>query len=338
MAVAEAMMTDHFVDVEAAAYDIPATVYADLCAPYQALTPLSIPGASTHVQTQVYAVGHVLCTDTVVPPCSTRLRKDHIQNFGHTVTVDRLLCGESHGMTGEECYIQRPGEINFGDQKIWTSINSALRWQGVTLPKEMLGYDAGDIVPEIDVFPNRQIGEILFAEWDALFNALQGRGRPLTQSVLDRFVTCLKIALGLSPQREDIRAHARDALMRQIQRYIERHLGSEELSAGQILRQFGVSRASLYRMFEESGGVRTYITERRAVRAVLDMWDAGGQRGAATAAADRWGFSSGPNFNRVVNRMFGGTPGSLFQSPIPAASTPIAQDTLYMRTHRASRS
>ncbi|MEM6652954.1 MAG: hypothetical protein AAF582_10155, partial [Pseudomonadota bacterium] len=86
MAVAEAMIADHFVEVESAAYDIPATVYADLCAPYQALTPLSIPGTSPQCRVRAWSVGHVLCSDTVLPPSSTQLRKDHIQNFGHTVT------------------------------------------------------------------------------------------------------------------------------------------------------------------------------------------------------------------------------------------------------------
>ncbi|MEO1303489.1 MAG: hypothetical protein AAFV37_00845 [Pseudomonadota bacterium] len=338
MVVAEAMILDDFVDVETAAYDIPVTVYADLSAPYQALTPLSIPSVSTECQIRAWSIGHIFCTDNVIPPTSTHLRADHLQNFGHTISVERLLYGESRGVSGDDCFIARPDEIEFGDQRLWTSINSAMRVQSVTLPKEMLGYDAGDVLPEAVATPTTRIGEMIFAEWDALFGALNGHGRPLKQSTIDRFITCLKIALGISPQREDIRAHARDALMRQIQRYIERHLGSEDLSAGRILREFGVSRASLYRMFEQMGGVRSYITERRAVRAVLDIWGAGGRRGAAREAADRWGFSSGPNFNRVINRMFGGTPGGLFQSPIPAPSMPIAQDTLYMRTHRASRS
>ncbi|MEM1147747.1 MAG: AraC family transcriptional regulator [Pseudomonadota bacterium] len=333
----EAMLTDHFVEVETAAHDIPATVYADLCAPYQALTPLNVPAVSSQCRVRAWRVGHMLCNDTILPPSALQLRAEHLQNFGHTVTVDRLLFGESHGISGEESYLQRPGTIEFGDQKIWTSLNSAIRSQGVTLPKEMLGYDAGDLLPEAVVTPNTQIGEILFAEWDALFRSLHGQGPALTQSTMDRFISCLKIALGVSPQCEDVRAHARKALMRQIQRYIERHLGSEDLSAGRVLREFGVSRASLYRMFEQMGGVRSYITERRAVRAVLDMWGAGSRRGAARAAAERWGFSSAPNFNRVVNRMFGGNPSGLFQSPIPAPSTPIAQDSLYMRTHRASR-
>ncbi|MEM9842024.1 MAG: helix-turn-helix domain-containing protein, partial [Pseudomonadota bacterium] len=74
------------------------------------------------------------------------------------------------------------------------------------------------------------------------------------------------------------------------------------------------SRAGLYRMFEQQGGVRHYITERRAVRAVLELSQGAQTRGAVQDAADRWGFSSGPNFNRVIKRMFGVTPGALLEA------------------------
>lgn len=50
-------------------------------------------------------------------------------------------------------------------------------------------------------------------------------------------------------------------------------------------------------------------------RAVLEIADSAGTRGAVSAAADRWGFSSSANFNRAVREKFDVSPGMLVQLP-----------------------
>ncbi len=121
----------------------------------------------------------------------------------------------------------------------------------------------------------------------------------------------MKIALGVNPQREDVRAHAREALFRHICRFIETHLEHPDLSAKMILNQFGVSRATLYRMFEPLDGVRNYVTYRRAMCALYFISQNQGQRGVVQEACERWGFSSPANFNRTIQRLFGNSPKAL---------------------------
>ena len=183
--------------------------------------------------------------------------------------------------------------------------------------------------------PSSVLGKIIFGEWESLFQHLHRNGRHLSRESLDRFLACLKIALGTPAQREDVRAQAREALYREICRYVERNLGDPDLTASSILRDFGVSRAGLYRMFEPQGGVRHYITERRAIRAVLELSKGVQTRGAVQAAADRWGFSTGPNFNRVITRMFGASPGALFQS-VPRISQPPRGDQELLSNYLAT--
>lgn len=73
---------------------------------------------------------------------------------------------------------------------------------------------------------------------------------------LQRLISCLKVAIHSPDQDGDIRRQARDAVADLIYAFIERHLDSPDLSIGFILKNFGVSRASLYRIFEAKGGVR----------------------------------------------------------------------------------
>jgi AraC-like DNA-binding protein len=67
-------------------------------------------------------------------------------------------------------------------------------------------------------------------------------------------------------------------------------------------------------MFEDKGGVRNYITERRALRAILDIANAPHRRGQISMAAADWGFSTMPNFNRAIKRLYGAPPSALFRT------------------------
>ena len=112
-----------------------------------------------------------------------------------------------------------------------------------------------------------------------------------------------------------MRKHARDAIFRQICRYIEQNLEDPNLSTRLLLDQFGVSRATLYRMFEPLGGVRNYVTERRAAAALFFISNNDGGRGFVQAACERFGFSSPANFNRTIQRLFGNSPKALLRGP-----------------------
>ena len=102
------------------------------------------------------------------------------------------------------------------------------------------------------------------------------------------------------------------AIANTIRRFIEQNLDSPELDVDLILKQFGVSRASLYRIFESANGVRQYISNRRLHRAVVELSEAPMERGRVGSIAEKWNFSSAGNFNRAVRREFDITPGNLF--------------------------
>lgn len=177
-----------------------------------------------------------------------------------------------------------------------------------------LGYNPDLHPPNLAISRQSTIGQMVHACMDNLFRPLVDKQSALRESAVDKFIACLKIALGAPPERGDVRNHARAALFDLICQHIEKNLGSPDLSTASILRDFGVSRASLYRMFEEFRGVRNYIKDRRVVRAMIEISRRPEARGAISRAADRWGFSSHANFNRSVHRLYGRTPSAAFAS------------------------
>jgi AraC-like DNA-binding protein len=56
-----------------------------------------------------------------------------------------------------------------------------------------------------------------------------------------------------------------------VSRYIEANLGARDLGVDKLARTFGLSRASLYRLFEPVGGVASYIRTRRLARARQEL-------------------------------------------------------------------
>jgi AraC-like DNA-binding protein len=93
-----------------------------------------------------------------------------------------------------------------------------------------------------------------------------------------------------------------------ITRFIEANLTSRELGIENIMRAFGLSRASLYRLFEPVGGVACYIRTRRLVRARNELTAPGLQDHRIGPIAYRAGFKSIPAFNRAFREAFGETP------------------------------
>lgn len=243
----------------------------------------------------------------------TRNRR-HTKNLGHLVLFSRLLKGRSRGVIGEDVFDRSPGIIYLSDQETpFQAIVEAHTIQSVYIPKTTIGFDPDAITNGVAIDPNTTQGKLLYAAMDEVFTALRENQGSIPRSLLKELVACLKIVNGAPPERRDIRSHAKAAMLKMIRRFIEENLSNPALSTSSILRAFGVSRASLYRMFESQGGVRNYITDRRALRAILEISQAPQRRGIVRAASDRWGFVDPPSFNRIVQRLYRASPGRLFK-------------------------
>ena len=137
-----------------------------------------------------------------------------------------------------------------------------------------------------------------------------GLGR--VQVELEAFFDFMKRAIDPKNKTGDIRRRARTKLYDKICDHIYQNLTDPDLSAVYLMDTFGVSRASLYRMFQADGGLKTFITRRRLFRAALDIAEDPTKRGKIVVSAQRWGFDSPSHFNRLVHKTFGTSPSSLF--------------------------
>jgi AraC-like DNA-binding protein len=93
-----------------------------------------------------------------------------------------------------------------------------------------------------------------------------------------------------------------------VKRYIAEHVGDPDLGVDGLARQFGMSRASLYREFASVGGIAEYIRHQRLHRAQRELRAQGKQPLRLDALARKLGFKSAASFSRAFAAAFGVSP------------------------------
>lgn len=240
----------------------------------------------------------------------------------HLVTIQSYHVGGVQGRLGDLNVDRPPGAVHIFDLE--SRVECVQRHgnvEAIILPKAAIGYDP-DKHPPLLSFPYDQpAGRLLQHLLQKFFSGLQRENSYAREHYL-QLIAFLKLILGSEQKNGDVRRRARDAIKMSMCAFIDANLEDPNLSNAHLLANFGVSRATLFRMFKDYGGVRQYMSNRRLMRAVLDISEGERRRGEITAIAEKWGFSSGASFNRAVRRQFGVTPGSLVNTAVQELANP----------------
>lgn len=284
-----------------------------VCAPLFSVTPLAASAMLRPFVARTWAVGPCLICQASVGGQMLQRTLEHISVLNRFVVMTRYVDGHVAGATEGVPFGARPGSIVLRDfAHSFEALQYPSNIEIVITPYRILGVQAGDI-PALRVLPkSNQEAAPLQEALSQTLDYLSSASDAMASDVLDQLLVCTRAILTAPPHQYSVRRAARAAQRVAIDQFIEGNLACLDLSAETILPEFGVSRATLYRLFEEEGGVRKYIVDRRLFRALLEISESGKRRGRIQQAAKRWGFSSAANFNRSVRQVFGGTPGSLF--------------------------
>ncbi|WP_459714803.1 helix-turn-helix domain-containing protein [Paraburkholderia sp. 2C] len=105
-----------------------------------------------------------------------------------------------------------------------------------------------------------------------------------------------------------------DAMLREIKRYIKRHVGDESMSVETVASAMGVSRRYLTRLFERDGSSMTrYLLHQRLARA-KKILATGGETLRVSEVAWQCGFVSAAHFSNSFKKLYGVSPGELQRS------------------------
>ncbi|MEZ2329716.1 helix-turn-helix domain-containing protein [Mesorhizobium sp. RCC_202] len=104
---------------------------------------------------------------------------------------------------------------------------------------------------------------------------------------------------------------AADASLKTCRKLIDANLHDPRLGPEFLCDQLGVSRAKLYRLFDQLGGVILYIERRRLMRAYRFIVDPAFAQERISAIALRCGFSNVSAFNRAFRQAYAMSPTEL---------------------------
>ncbi len=103
----------------------------------------------------------------------------------------------------------------------------------------------------------------------------------------------------------------RSATLAAIMTYIDLHLHEPELGVDSIVKALHRSRASVYRLFTEEGGIAAYIQRRRLHACYQELaLDIAPEKRIIDIAV-KWGFNNHSHFTRLFRESYGITPSSL---------------------------
>jgi len=149
----------------------------------------------------------------------------------------------------------------------------------------------------------RLIGSHLRALFDDLSDITQAEAPAIVAATAD-LVTNL-VGQQVS-NRSQPAPTVRGAVIMEVRRYIEQNMARQDLGPDHLCKMFGLSRATLYRLFEPVGGVTDYIRTRR-LRAAFDLLTNDGKRTVGEVAY-ACGFPDISAFSRAFRHQFGMRP------------------------------
>lgn len=110
-----------------------------------------------------------------------------------------------------------------------------------------------------------------------------------------------------------------------VERLIRDNLGSARLDPERICALAGISRSALYRLFDDRGGVATYVQALRLERAYAELSDPQSEFDTIANIAARHGLYDAAAFSRAFRQRFGCTPRDVrdtTQRPYPVQARP----------------
>jgi len=203
----------------------------------------------------------------------------------------------------------RPGEVHIFDfSREFHSVAEASAVAGAVVAHEAVGYDPGQHPAHMKFSSDSAVGRFLADTFFALMGQLPSLQKADANAVAEGFCGLIRGLLAAASRKGTPNRRFQAERRAEMRSYLDRHLADTALSAERLCKEFGASRASIYRDFAEAGGVARYITQRRLDRIFHQLLSTSPARGRVQEVAGRWGFDDPGHFSRLFRQRFGVPP------------------------------
>lgn len=226
------------------------------------------------------------------------------------IFVQVTLEGSDLRTIGNEAVLVEAGDVSFFDlSRPLHAETPHCRNLTLVLPRHLLfSREAQNdalhgLVLKRSTSPARLIGNHLRTLFEDLADISQAEAPAIVTATANLVATLIAPQVAARSQPSPT---VRGAVIMQIRRYIEQNIVRPDLDPDHLCKVFGLSRASLYRLFEPFGGVTDHIRTRR-LRAAFDMLVDDGTRTVGEVAY-ACGFADISAFSRAFRQQFAMSP------------------------------
>lgn len=232
--------------------------------------------------------------------------KDRCHDY---LLFERFYEGGGQADVADQDFTVHPSRLHLIDMsQRYISLKERSLSRGVCIPHALLGYERGEEPVFTSVDLDTPKGRLLAAAHAELVNTRADRSSQDMALIAQSFVGLVR-QLMLGDKGSNGPSADRDLpLTLLLQDYIAANLHDPALDVDRLTIVFNVSRATLYRHFDQDGGVARYIRDRRLDRSFFELAAAEPRHGQISRVLRRWHFASPKSFNRAFHERFGMSP------------------------------
>ncbi len=232
------------------------------------------------------------------------------------ITLHLPFSGSERGHLGDQTHLMDPDHITLADwAHPFSTVSESVDKLGVIIPrsrvpKAALMYKRRPAIRwGLETPTGRLFAGALTSIWQQLPNVNPAEGQDLTNAMLGLLDGMIGSAFdGSTPA---VGEEANRHLLAAMKSYLIRHHDDPELGPDQLAEAFSCSRATVYRLFSEENGVKTYLRMQRLQRCFETIKSGRSSKQDITAMWSRYGFNSAAHFRRAFQQAFGLTPREL---------------------------
>jgi AraC-like DNA-binding protein len=276
---------------------------------------------------RLWKLGGLAMSRTLAPPVDVVRTKVHLRRDAVDHWVISYCARGAHSATTAGALLEVPARVPF----LWSLGQEFLHERThVDRVQFFLARDAfRDIAPQLDAALGSTLDTPLGHLLGDYMIALESRLSAVTEADVPRLTGAVgaMVAAAVAPSGARIAVAERQIDLgrrERVRQAVRRHLRTPTFGPKILCRLVGMSRSSLYRLFEDTGGVARYIQNQRLLEARTILSDPATTQSISSIAEDLC-FADASSFSRTFKRAFGQSPSDVRSAALAGLTSTAAR-------------